>query len=312
MRVIYELTINGGSNSNSISFAYGNTKTAIIKISHFAASIGVEFSKEVSESYCNALLKEGIKRAALLHLLKYSDTLTIVRAELITIKNGAVISANEYPIAYSFTSLIDSEINIPEIIKPNDFESVMQIKKSDNDRRIAALYAYLLSRSQKIETDIFLYQWIAINGMYAYVWSGKDRDALSKLANQLGIGKIVLCQNDRNRLGKQTMLAINNIEGNVTKDSLTKGDHKQLASDIQNILKDNKTKGFSMTPYGYLILDYGYYVRCNMFHANKPLLVFSFKTDMELKTLEVINGLHKEFLDNNIGKLFDGTLFPEE
>lgn len=88
------------------------------------------------------------------------------------------------------------------------------------------------------------------------------------------------------------------------------GEHIELAEKIINIASEFDRNEFDMTPYGLLVLDYAYYLRCNYFHAGKPLPLFNFESDVELKSLNIINELLKEFLDDNITKVFDGRLSP--
>ena len=53
-----------------------------------------------------------------------------------------------------------------------------------------------------------------------------------------------------------------------------------------------------------LLTDFSYYLRCKLFHANRPVELFSFSDDLEIKVLRIVNGLLEEFLDANLIRIF--------
>ena len=80
----------------------------------------------------------------------------------------------------------------------------------------------------------------------------------------------------------------------------------ELAAKIEETLKkpDSNAK-FDITAYGYLLMQFSYYIRCNVIHADKPLALFSYKNDEEMIYLQVVNSLLDEFIGENLHRWFD-------
>ena len=91
---------------------------------------------------------------------------------------------------------------------------------------------------------------------------------------------------------------------NVTRYSLENGEHKEFSKQIETILYDDN-KRIDISSYGYLLTQFSYYYRCTFIHANKPIPLFSFNNEIELKSLKIINSLLEEFIENNLNKWFD-------
>ncbi len=93
----------------------------------------------------------------------------------------------------------------------------------------------------------------------------------------------------------------------ITKEFLQRDD-TELAAGIGRIIADAEGKQLNLSTYGYMLGDFPYYVRCSVFHGEKPILLFSFEDDMELKALRISNKLIEEFLDEYLYKCFINSI----
>ena len=101
----------------------------------------------------------------------------------------------------------------------------------------------------------------------------------------------------------------------VNREKIEKSD---INTRIKNTLKtklNDEYKEFNteydITTYGYLLTQLSYYFRCKIVHGNKPLLLFWYADDRELHSLQIINVLLEEFIDNNMPLLFDDKYINE-
>lgn len=83
-----------------------------------------------------------------------------------------------------------------------------------------------------------------------------------------------------------------------------------LKTKLNDEYKEFNTE-YNITTYGYLLTQLSYYFRCKIVHGNKPLLLFSYSDDRELHSLQIINALLEEFIDNNMPLLFDDKYINE-
>ena len=77
-----------------------------------------------------------------------------------------------------------------------------------------------------------------------------------------------------------------------------------LSDFIREKIIEYGSDNFDVTPYGFMLTDFPYHLRCNLFHAGRPVQLFRFKNDMELKFIRIVNSLFEMFLDQNFHGLF--------
>lgn len=68
---------------------------------------------------------------------------------------------------------------------------------------------------------------------------------------------------------------------------------------------------FDLTAKGFVMMELGYQLRCQLFHANKPLPLFSFADERELVFLKIVSDLLEEYLDQELYRLFDPKYVTE-
>lgn len=311
----YRLTINKYLPKGFFTFNYGHSRNIVINISKNAASIQKDLKKDyrdnLMESYLINLMKEGMKRAALLHLLMYQEPMKVKKVVLEVLEGEKVESNFDLTEEMVLYSLITTRLERPISKEWNDkivLRNILQFMKSTDDmaRQISALYAYLYSKTKRYETERFSYLWMAMNGLYASLHpetGANDTEGLKALLKRFGLGEELFSRKERTDKGLKAMLKLKDAGEPITRDSLMNGKHQELAVSIKSLLTREETP-LNLTPYGYLLTDFPYYLRCKFFHANRPMELFSFQSDMELKAIRIANGLLEEFLDENLVMLF--------
>ena len=185
-----------------------------------------------------------------------------------------------------------------------------QKSKTTLSHEIAALYAYLYSKTKKNETERFSYLWMAMNGFYAAISPEIKRDdrlQMRALLRKLNLGSENLTSGSRDYPCKKAMIRLLEESEPITRKNIENDAENSFSRYLRTVvLRKRDETLLDLTPYGFLITDFPYYLRCKLFHANKPIELFSFIDDMELKSLRIANGLLEEFLDDNLHKLFTG------
>lgn len=313
----YELRINNQSKGEPYFFSYGNTKEIILQVSYNRALISRSLAKNylpiLKGSYLMDLMREGMKRASLIHLLLYQKPLKIRDVKLIVSSKNKICESITLTEEFALYSMIECGLLRPlskEWKEHTIIQFVLKHQKSTDKmaRQISALYAYLYSKTRKYETERFNYLWIAMNGLFAALDpkdSGNDRNQMCALVKRYGFGTNLLDKTTRERSGKLTMIHLLQMPEPVTRDSLDSD--SVFTERIMKEVIDKYGKPVDVSLYGYMLTDFPYYLRCKLFHANRPLELFSFTDDMELKSLRIANGLLEEFLDKELISLFRGV-----
>ena len=118
------------------------------------------------------------------------------------------------------------------------------------------------------------------------------------------LGTTVLKGYERNKVCEPATFELLKIPEPVTAENLEDDQHKSFSDFVRRKVAEYGKKDFDVTPYGFLLTDYPYYLRCTLFHAERPIELFSFESDWELKSLRIVNFLLEEFLDQNLHILF--------
>ena len=218
------------------------------------------------------------------------------------------------------SSLIVGKLYHPfnNIFNKDEIKGILSQTKSSYDYRMASLMAFTISKSKTYESERFIYLWMAFNGMYGYFskligltqnfhMSREYREIIA-LQMLLGVGsETIKDKTEKSRIAYEIISIIRHYDNiNITKDSLENGCDKELAKLIESkLIKSDSNEKYDMTGYGYLLTELAYYFRCKYIHANKPVSLFSYNDDIELKCLKIINNLLEEFIEDNLHKWFD-------
>ena len=325
----YFIQINSAyGQSYRFSYNYGATKNIMLRVGMSFAEIRVNLSKLfTSEEILSSntyLFPDAIRKALLLQMVLFSNSMNIRKIK-ITI-NGNTESFNYTPDYHSpVYQLISGPLktSIPGTWSQGSvIDYILSNPKSNYDMRTAALFSYILSKSKKYESERFVNLWMAFNGMYGYIDSlvplrkgkRKEYEQIVLLMKVYRLGKETLTSTDNNSVGQEVCKILRHTDAvdfiaHPSKDNIP----NDFADNIRNCLnKGGQVIGaYDISAYGYLLTQFSYYFRCNIFHADKPLDLISYKDDHNLNCLRIINGLLEEFLDEHLPDIFDNQIIQK-
>ena len=313
------------------TYDFGNTKNIKLTISKTGVSISANLSniydKKEMLSSDGYLFPDSIKKALLLYLLKYNKTLSIksITVKIDDVEEVVSFDNKTTPPIYS---MINGGLkrNISEDFSSNSvFEHLLKTPKSKYDKRIAALFAFLCSKSKEYETERFIYLWTSFNGMYSWISefiakaNGVDRyrrenKQIIAFQKYIDVGYETIEDGQKSIIANSVISILKEID--VEHISKTTIDENELSERISCVLNKASGKKYNLNTYGYLLTQLSYYFRCKIVHGSKPVLLFSYADDGELHSLKVINALLEEFVDKNLPfwldeKYITDTIIPK-
>lgn len=307
------------SENESYTCKCGNTKDVKVFISKngiaIKALIGKEYEKEKLLAADCYLFPNIIKKSLLIYLIKYSEMLDVKTIKVIIDneniyfgKNDVITSLIENKLERKFSSNWDNACVLQGLLS--------QKKSYGGNELLASIYALAYSKNKKNEIERFQYLWMSLNGMYNFLGSQINSILLRKfnikgdtgdkcyieyMLRYYNMADKTLDQTSRQCVTREVIPLLKDVKGIITKESL-KGEHKELAQEIENIIsKDNKS---NLNAYSYLLLAFSYNFRCSMFHANRPISLFSYADDYVVKCFKIINCLLEDFLEEKLWKFF--------
>ena len=315
MKYTYQVSINiAPKRAEEYRYSFGQTRDIKMSVAKTGAKLTIIMGKDYTNlwegSYAQRLINDGIKRCALTHVMQFNTPLS-VKAALVTISENTKIKAS-FDITESAqpSSLIEGKLYSPisSNLSSNDvLSTIVGEMKKDYGNRTSALYAYLLSKTKAYEAEKFVCLWMAFNGVYNY-WGHKaginnnDKEEMEALLKKYGWGKKLLSRDNRPKVVKKVSLMLNSYQTTLSREIIDSPNMKDLCNEI---FKFPEMKLVDNTPYGFFLCDFCYYLRCSMIHANKPLPLFAFENEMEIRVLKSANNLLEEFLDSHLYECFE-------
>lgn len=326
----YVVEINGVIDSLKDFERYHYTyvgKEVVIYLSNGVARI--EATRKTTYSYHKivsgkaVVFADAIKKAMLLHYLLYSRKLTMNKLIIQRGKNKKEYLSHE-PDFNAIYSLGAEELNPLFPIEWKDEETLLTIistKKEDQDARFSALVALICAKSTEYEAERFIHLWMSFNGMYGYFSKlvkdkgrPQEKEQLRWILTAQTWGTEHLESKYSNRIGLQITKLLKQYKSEKINWKYLNYDPVgiQLGKDIIKAIEEILGKKYDTSAYGYLLVDYAYYFRCNLIHANKPLPLFSYANEHELKCLRMVNRLLEDYLENNLCLWFKSSYIDKE
>ncbi len=320
-------------NKSYIKYTYnfGNTDGVELKISKNGFQITAEltkiYDKDEMLSGNTYLFPDAIRKVLLIYLLTYSKGLIIksITCKIDNEEDTTVFDNEPEPPVYS---MINGELvrELPEEFTNKDvINYLLNTPKSKYDKQIAALFAFLTSKSKKFETERFIYLWTSFNAIYSwlsrYIAKANGTDRYRKENKQilgiqkyLSIGCETIVEDDKTRIANSVISILKNHS--VSTASRRFFVQEDIAKSIENKLQKEGGGKYNLSAYGYLLTQLSYYFRCKIVHGSKPMLLFAYADDSELHCLQILNELLEEFVDEFLPKCFNNeyiqnTLIPK-
>lgn len=318
----YKITYNTVSTKKKeFTYDYANTKGIKLLISNNGVAIeyyssGDNNSQEISENSVR-LVSDAVKKAMLFYIIHYSKPLEIKQ---ITVQIDDDIDTVDVTQSNNVFCMVDKKFleKLPDQwLNSNSLKGILNYTKTSYDSRIASLFAFLNAKSKTFETERFFYLWMSFNGIYVYIsklfdqannskFQKKEYIQIMRLQKVFGLGSCTIGDDaEKSRISHEVAGIVKNISVKMNKTFFSTDEGVSLSQSIINVIKSNKN--YDLTAYGYLLTQFSYYHRCNLFHANKPITLFAFKNESELQCLRVINVLLEDFIITTLPNLFDDT-----
>lgn len=309
----YSIVINARKRKyREFLFNYRTTKNICLLIGDNSAVVELNFcpkSEEIDYNLKeNTVTKVAIKKAALLHLALYSKPLLINK--IVVYKSGINDrKVSNFPNPDScLICLVESKFGkpLPEAWKTKPFlEGLITLNISTDSRITASIYSFLSAKGSKFEYQRFIYLWTSMNGLYGYYWqqskdgNGHEASQILNLIKMKQMGQSFPPKSVNVILAKTiTPWILENIADDyITDDYFSRDENNEIGGMIRHLLMAN---GVDLSPYSYLLFGLSYYYRCQMIHADKPLPLFSFGMESELKVIRIINCMLESFLERNL------------
>ena len=289
---------------------YGKTRSIQISLSKNALRLEVMLTKkyEFKEGdYAHNLLKAILKKAALVHLLKFQTAIEYSNISVQIFENNQKISDIHlqdslkmfYAIDHKLISQIPSDLQSALVL-----EKIMLSKQLEIEPDMASVINFIFSKASRFETEKFMYLWMAFNGAYNYhidcigKFTDSESEKIALLLNRYDLGSRLLTKKQRDKYGTLAKAKICQIQQPSNK--------QQVEEVITDLMKLLRTKGiqFDLTCIGYLVGEFSYYLRCSTFHANHRTLLLCYENDHDLKALRIANTFLEDFLNKHLAEIF--------
>lgn len=318
---VYQIFCATQEESTGLTYKYKFRGTEIlfkIKTNAFYFRMEMKSDKDVNNFLESDYFKDFIVKIYILHFILFSKELKITKLIIKVNEQEKKYNFEELPLLYSLVENSLENNNIPE--KWNDerfIKKFLDTPKTNYDSRFSALFAFIIAKSKKYEIERFENLWIAINGLYnffsnktakerlfgntdkKYRISEKDQIYLFGICN--GWENCSISQAENDKIGKELLIAFNEINEEISfsKVNFENGIWKEK---INKILSAEKKDNIDC--YAFLLLHFAYYLRCQFFHANKPLPLITINGNPECKVLKLVNTLLEEYLSEKLYLFF--------
>ena len=287
------------------------------------------------------LVKDAMRKMYLLHAIRFSSRLK-VRKVIVTV-DGETVEYDRHTPGFPFlhSMLTAKDLALPESWQDPAFQSAVlcQTKTAaENDLRFACLFSFLAGTGKQFEIERFTCYWTAVNALYnhllqcaqPYFAAGHgaarfedlphkkrkllsgDAAGVSGLMRLTGCGSCMTSQADRTAYRSQYG-AVKSYLRHIPREELP-ALHAQLLAHRRDRawvpegpLGDHLKVCMDRTgqsAWGFLTLDYAYYLRCNYLHGSKTTILFTAAGDPEVAAFRCLNLFLGEFLKEMIPKMF--------
>ena len=335
-----------------IDYTFRQTKCTLTCSRDAAAvrfSMGVAKTFEDLVSFRVDLVKDAMRKMYLFHAMRYDSRLH-VRSVTVTIDEETKVYTQGYPgFPFLYSMLTCKELGLPESWHDREFLTAVLTatkSKSDNDCRYACLFSFLAGTGKVYESEKFTCYWTALNAHYNYLmecykqtlaakngaakyddlpkgkrFKGGDSTSIGALLRVLGCGDAMSSQAQRTGSHRSEYGAVKSLLRAYDRGQLRDLYDELLAHRTDYAWLPDGPLGDHLaqcctrtcqTPWGFLLLDYAYYIRCNYLHGDKATILFSAANDPELAAFRALNVFLGEYLKEAIPQMFREDWFTED
>lgn len=310
--------------------------------------MGTKKTHEDLISFRVDLAKDAMRKMYLYHALRFDSRLR-VRSITVTVDGESQVYEKGCPgFPFLYSMLTSGELGLPESWHDRDFLTTVLTatkSKTDSDHRYACLFSFLAGTGKIYESERFTCYWTAVNALYNHIFdcarpfhaTAHGATRYEDLSNKkktlsgdsVGIGALLRLTGSGTGLGSQSERQANRRRYGAVKSHLRRLSREDLRELYRQLLLHRSDPawfpegplgehlreflpGTGATCWGFLVLDYAYYIRCNYLHGDKTAILFSAATDPELAAFRALNVFLGEFLRELIPQVFREDWFTEE
>ena len=335
-----------------MEYKFRQTKCSLVCARDAAAvsfEMGTKKTHEDLITFRVDLAKDAMRKMYLLHAMRF-DTRLKVRSVIVTVDGESQTYAQGYPgFPFLYSMLTAKKLGLPESWRDRAFETTVLTatkSKSDNDPRYASLFSFLAGTGKVYESEKFICYWTAVNALYNHIFECArpfhaqalgaaryedlpkkkqtvkgDNVGLAAVMRLMDWGSDMSSQADRDRNFRSQYGAMKSYLRTIPRDALPDL-CRQLRSHAddpawfpEGPLGDHLRECCSRTgasAWGFLCLDYAYYIRCNYLHGSKATILFTAESDPELAAFRALNVFLGELLKELIPMVFREGWFTRE
>ena len=321
MKHTYQLIINGGKQSKTpYIYQYGNTKDVLLSIKSNNALISfaqsVDRLPEKIRSGEDDICSDAIKKAMLIHLILYAKPLTIRKLTFLKDDQETVIYDKEEKETLVF-SMVEQPLDHPLPVSWHSktfIETILNTPKSKYDGRNNALIALLIGKAKPYRSEKSMYLWMAMNGLYGFLALEANRNAMSNkkkikkewqeqdllcIVSGISLTSENLTEEQRRDLMQRAISWLKRCDETPEQlhQLLSSKENAPCFQEIKDKLQDYQ---LDMGLEAFLSIWLPYRIRCNYFHADKAIPLFSYAEDKMLKALAYTNYFVEQFVEDHL------------
>jgi len=277
----------------------------------------------------DSAFRDAIKKAYLLQLLKYGKCRQEEELKLsVNGNNDSILIRDGNELLYPLCGYVLNKKLGHYWEKEQVVNRILSTPKSGYDRRFASLFALVTSRAKTLETERFIYLWIAMNALYGYVsekgkrslpkegieWIKKEFAQLKFFSLIMGYqyrslnkGKTI----DEKKQNNHLLFSLERLCASIPSENTSsfvfacqKNDcSNQWVDEIHKLLKEFNADE-DIHPYMLVLLWLPYQIRCKYFHGEATIPFLCFSDEHPIPALKVVNQVLDNFLDNNLPHWF--------
>ena len=334
MKHVYQLIINGGKPTKvPYVYQYGNTKDILFSIKSNNALISFTQSAdrlpEKVRSGEDGICSDAIKKAMLIHLILYAKPLTIRKLTLVKDDEETVIydKAEKGMLVFS---MVEQPLDHPLPASWHNktlIETILNTPKSKYDGRNNALVALLIGKAKHYLSEKSMYLWMAMNGLYGFLAQEANRNAVSNkrkikkewqeqdllcIVSGISLTSENLTEEKRRELTQRAISWLKRCDETPEQlhQLLSSNEITSCFQEIKDKLKDYQ---LNMGVEAFLSIWLPYRIRCNYFHADNAIPLFSYAEDKMLKVLAYTNHFVEQFVEEHLPQwLYSRELSDEQ
>ncbi len=259
---------------------------------------------DICKIFYRPLVKNAIKRSLLIYSLIYNRFFLydVDKKYEVIFDNEPCETENVFPV-YSMGS---ENANLGFNYKDGVLSNIMAIKESARDARIVALTDFIISKAKIFESERFLYLWMAMNGIYNYVWKnrnnekGTESERISYLAKIKNFKGVEFSREEKNHVFNWIRdYLYTELSNSFGCNCFEKYAYDKIEEHVwQKTGKKEDGKAF-------VLFHFCYTLRCKLFHADTSAVLYCLGNDNDWKLLKILNNMLETFLKEELNLAFD-------